>query len=135
MFQSGLTFAANRTGGIVAINLREDDRPLLSLFHETFRVGQLKDVGPYRSSKAAVSWRVGRREELKRLVYWFDQSPPRGRAGDVYTRWRDLVMLEAPNEEIAARYVLALASLGNVRTTTLKIFNETQYKGIIGKIP
>jgi uncharacterized protein with GYD domain len=45
-----------------------------------------------------------------------------------------LVMLEAPSEEIAARYVLALAALGNVRTTTLKIFNETRYRDIIGKI-
>jgi hypothetical protein len=90
------------------INLREDDRPLLSLFHETFRVGQLKDVGPYRSSKAAVSWRVGRREELKRLVYWFDQFPPRGRAGDVYTRWRDLVMLEAPSPSVRRKVAIEI---------------------------
>jgi len=46
-----------------------------------------------------------------------------------------LVMMEAPSEDIIARYVLALASRGNVRTTTLKIFNETQYKDIIGKLP
>ena len=46
-----------------------------------------------------------------------------------------VVMLEAPSEEIAARYVLALAARGNVRTTTLKIFSETQYRGIIGKLP
>jgi uncharacterized protein with GYD domain len=46
-----------------------------------------------------------------------------------------LVMLEAPSEEIAARYVLALSALGNVRTTTLKLFDETQYRGIIGKLP
>jgi uncharacterized protein with GYD domain len=46
-----------------------------------------------------------------------------------------VVMMEAPSEDIIARYVLALASRGNVRTTTLKIFNETQYKAIIGKLP
>lgn len=50
-------------------------------------------------------------------------------------RYDFLVMMEAPSEEIIARYVLALASRGNVRTTTLKIFDETQYKGIISKIP
>jgi uncharacterized protein with GYD domain len=46
-----------------------------------------------------------------------------------------VVMMEAPNEETIARFVLALASRGNVRTTTLKIFNETQYRSIIGKLP
>lgn len=50
-------------------------------------------------------------------------------------RFDFLVMLEAPSEEIAARFVLALSSQGNVRTTTLKIFDETQYRGIIGKLP
>ena len=60
------------------INLREDDRPLLRLFHEVFGVGRLKHVGAYRSSKPAVSWRIGRREELRRLVRWFDRFPPRG---------------------------------------------------------
>ena len=49
-------------------------------------------------------------------------------------RFDFVVMLEAPSEEIAARYVLALASLGNVRTTTLKIFDETRYRDIVGKI-
>jgi uncharacterized protein with GYD domain len=50
-------------------------------------------------------------------------------------RYDFLLMVEAPSEEIIARYVLALASRGNVRTTTLKIFDETQYKAIIGKLP
>jgi uncharacterized protein with GYD domain len=46
-----------------------------------------------------------------------------------------VVMLEAPSDDIAARYVLSLASRGNVRTTTLKVFSETQYRNIIGKLP
>jgi uncharacterized protein with GYD domain len=50
-------------------------------------------------------------------------------------RYDFVVMVEAPSEEIIARYVLALASKGNVRTSTLKIFNETQYKNIIAKLP
>jgi hypothetical protein len=81
------------------INLRADDRPLLTLSHETFGVGRLKDVSPYRSSKAAVSWRVGRRAELRQLVRWFDRYPPRGRAGHVYSAWRELVMLETRSSQ------------------------------------
>jgi uncharacterized protein with GYD domain len=46
-----------------------------------------------------------------------------------------VAMLEAPSDEIVARFVLALGSRGNVRTTTLKIFSETQYRSIIGKLP
>jgi uncharacterized protein with GYD domain len=46
-----------------------------------------------------------------------------------------IVMMEAPSEDIVARYVLALASRGNVRTTTLKIFDEAQYRSIVGKLP
>jgi hypothetical protein len=74
------------------INVRADDGPLLALFQETLRIGRLKRVAPYRSSRAALSWRIGRREELKRLVSWFDRYPPRGRAGYVYAGWRELVM-------------------------------------------
>ena len=50
-------------------------------------------------------------------------------------RYDFVVMMEAPSEDVIARYVLALASRGNVRTTTLRVFNETQYKAIIGKLP
>jgi hypothetical protein len=77
-----------------ALNLRADDGPLLRLFRDTFEIGRLKDVAPYRSSRAAVSWRTGRREELKRLVSWLDKYPPRGRAGYVYAGWRQLVMTD-----------------------------------------
>jgi uncharacterized protein with GYD domain len=48
----------------------------------------------------------------------------------------DLVFTgEAPSDEIMARYVLAIASRGNIRTTTLKIFAESEYRNIIGKLP
>lgn len=45
-----------------------------------------------------------------------------------------VVMLEAPSDDVVARYVLSLASKGNVRTTTLKIFSETQFRNIIGQV-
>ena len=50
-------------------------------------------------------------------------------------RYDFVAMMEAPSEDVIARFALALASRGNVRTTTLKVFNETQYKAIIGKLP
>ncbi len=39
--------------------------------------------------------------------------------------------VEAPNDEAIARFVLALGSAGNVRTTTLKGFTEQEYRKII----
>ena len=48
----------------------------------------------------------------------------------------DLVaILEAPNDEAMARFALAAAALGNVRSTTLKAFSETEYRKIIESLP
>src|SRR5215471_9766654 len=45
----------------------------------------------------------------------------------------DLVIhAEAPNDEALATYLLSLASKGNVRTTTLKLFAEAEYDKIVG---
>jgi len=41
-------------------------------------------------------------------------------------------VVEAPTDEAAAQFVLALGSLGNVRSTTLKAFSETEYQKIVG---
>lgn len=46
-----------------------------------------------------------------------------------------VVVAEAPNDEVIAKFVLALGSLGNVRTTTLKAFAETEYRKIIAGLP
>ncbi len=46
-----------------------------------------------------------------------------------------VVIAEAPNDEVIAKFVLALGSLGNVRTTTLKAFAETEYRKIIAGLP
>ena len=63
--------------------------------------------------------------------------PAAGFAFDVIAGGKDdfVALMEAPSEDVLARIALALASRGNVRTTTLKVFNETQYKAIIGKLP
>jgi len=42
---------------------------------------------------------------------------------------------DAPNDEVAMRFLLGLGSAGNVRTTTLKAFTKEQYAEIIKKIP
>ena len=42
-----------------------------------------------------------------------------------------VTVAEAPNDEAVAKFVLALAASGNVRTTTLKAFPEAEYRKII----
>jgi len=46
----------------------------------------------------------------------------------------DLVgMFEAPDDESATAYALALSSLGNVRTTTLRAYDAAEMRAIINK--
>jgi uncharacterized protein with GYD domain len=48
----------------------------------------------------------------------------------------DLVAtVEAPNDQAAAKFALALGSIGNVRSTTLKAFTEQEYRNIIETLP
>src|SRR5215475_13597190 len=45
----------------------------------------------------------------------------------------DMVMVvEAPNDDAIAKFILRVAGAGNVRTKTLKAFSETEYRTIIG---
>jgi len=46
-----------------------------------------------------------------------------------------VVRLEAPDDGAAAKFILALAQGGAVRTTTLKAFTEAEYREIIGALP
>jgi hypothetical protein len=66
------------------INLRSDDKELLRLFHARLGLGRLADVPPYRTSRAALSWRIGRLDELRVLVRHLDRYPPRGRVLRIY---------------------------------------------------
>jgi hypothetical protein len=75
------------------INLRRDDRQVLELLCERLGVGRIVDVPAYRSSRAAVSWRVGRLAELRALTGHLDGQPPRGRVLRIYEAWRELVLL------------------------------------------
>jgi uncharacterized protein with GYD domain len=44
-------------------------------------------------------------------------------------------LVELPSDETMARMVLAVGTLGNVRTTTLKAFTEAEFRSIIGGLP
>jgi uncharacterized protein with GYD domain len=47
----------------------------------------------------------------------------------------DLVLIyEAPDDAVAARFTLLLAQLGSVRTRTLKAFPEAAYREIINSL-
>lgn len=50
-------------------------------------------------------------------------------------RYDIVVVAEAPSDEVVAKFTLALGSLGNVRTTTLKAFTEVEYRKIIAGLP
>ena len=61
-----------------------------------------------------------------------------GQLRDIY--WTvgpyDLVVIsEAPDDETATAFLLALGSQGNVRTTTLRGFNADEMRGIIERVP
>lgn len=48
----------------------------------------------------------------------------------------DLVsIVEAPDDETYARFLLTLAAQGNVRTKTLKAFTEDEYRRILASLP
>jgi len=46
-----------------------------------------------------------------------------------------VVVAEAPSDDTMAKFLLALSSLGNIRTTTLKAFPEAEYRKIIQGLP
>ena len=49
-------------------------------------------------------------------------------------RYDMVVIVEAPNDEVATTVILSTAKGGNVRTETMKAFPEDQYRGIIAKV-
>ncbi len=45
-----------------------------------------------------------------------------------------VTMVEAPDDESLAKYMLTVAKGGNIRTTTLKAFSEDTFRSIVGGI-
>ncbi len=45
-----------------------------------------------------------------------------------------VVIVEAPNDDAFAKLAISIAKGGNIRTTTLKAFDESQYRKILESI-
>lgn len=50
-------------------------------------------------------------------------------------RYDAILIAEAPNDETVAKLALALGSQGNVRTETLRVLTEAEYRKIIAALP
>ncbi len=50
-------------------------------------------------------------------------------------RYDAVAIAELPDDTALAKMMLALGALGNVRTETLRAFNETEFRKIIGELP
>ncbi len=42
---------------------------------------------------------------------------------------------EAPSDEVATTFAMALSSLGNVRTTTVKAYTREEFAALVKKLP
>jgi uncharacterized protein with GYD domain len=42
---------------------------------------------------------------------------------------------EAPSDEVATVFAMALSALGNVRTTTIRAFTVEEFAGLVKKLP
>jgi uncharacterized protein with GYD domain len=46
-----------------------------------------------------------------------------------------VLVSEGPDDETATRLALTIAGLGNVRTDTMRVFNEAEYRKLVSSIP
>lgn len=53
----------------------------------------------------------------------------------VMGKYDTVLVVEAPDDETIAKLTLAIGSLGNVRTETLRAFTEDEYRKIIVDLP
>lgn len=53
----------------------------------------------------------------------------------VMGRYDTVFVVEAPDDETIAKASLAIGSLGNVRTETLRAFTEDEYRKIVADLP
>src|SRR3954447_7148850 len=88
-----------------------------------------------RARPARPRWASSRHDRPRRGMP--SESAPGGRLQAVYMTMgaHDLVIVyEAPDDAIAARFSLGLGMLGNVRSTTMKAFPEAAYREIIASL-
>ncbi|MBE0478599.1 GYD domain-containing protein [Candidatus Aerophobetes bacterium] len=50
-------------------------------------------------------------------------------------RYDTVVIVEAPDDETMAKALFAIGSLGNIRSETLRVFPEDEFRKIVAKIP
>ena len=82
-------------------------------------------------------------ETIKEGPKRLDAAKQRFRAADgelkafylVTGQYDAVAITELPNDEAVARLALANASMGNVRTETLRAFSEDEYRKIIAALP
>lgn len=81
-----------------------------------------------RNMKDAPSRRAAAREKAKKLGVEI-------KAGYLALGVYDLVIhVEASDDETIAKFVLSLASAGNLRTTTIRVFPEAEYDKIVAAL-
>ncbi len=51
------------------------------------------------------------------------------------SQYDTLFLIEAPGDEAVAKIALAIASGGNVRTETHRLFNETEFRKLVSALP
>ena len=89
-----------------------------------------------------VNWTERGIQEIKKSPQRLDAAKKllRNMGGEIKTVYMtmgdyDLVVVcEASDDSVAARFVLQLGMLGNVRTRTLKAFPESAYREIIASL-
>ena len=50
-------------------------------------------------------------------------------------RYDAVVISEGPDDETAAKLMLAVGALGNVRSETMRVFTEEEYRKLIAALP
>jgi uncharacterized protein with GYD domain len=46
-----------------------------------------------------------------------------------------VAIVDGPNDEVAARLALTLGAQGNLRTDTMRVFNESEYRKLVSGLP
>ena len=46
-----------------------------------------------------------------------------------------IAIIDCPNDEVAARLALAIGAQGNVRTDTMRVFTEPEYRKLVSGLP
>jgi uncharacterized protein with GYD domain len=46
-----------------------------------------------------------------------------------------IAVIDGPNDEVAARLAIAIGAQGNLRTDTMRVFNESEYRKLVSGLP